>query len=202
MIRHLLVKKVRREPLTPVGGLRFTESGIVGGVPCPPLRQVLILPLSVLSAFGLLPGELRENVVIDYDPLHSLPSGTVLKLGEALVRLTFHCEPCVRVSPLVPASKLLHNRGYLGAFLNAGTISLDDPVTVVPERHEPIPYEIRERLAWYLDRRQSRITAPELLWEVGLSLAYARALPKLLLGLPAPLRDKVVFVSHGMSDRE
>src|SRR5947209_5380901 len=97
MILHLLNKPGRYKPLVEVDELVVSTTGILGSVSSLPIRQVLIVPQNTLDHFRLSPGDLRENLVIDdsgMEPLHSLPSGTVLKIGEALVRLTVHCEPC------------------------------------------------------------------------------------------------------------
>lgn len=193
MVRHLLIKRARGAPLESVRELRFTPDGIVSGVPCQPLRQVLILPTTTLEEFGLRPGELRENIVVDWPHLHDLPSGSVIRIGDARIRLTFHCEPCGRVSEYVNPGKVLHKRGYLGSFLNAGYIRLGDSVARSLKRREPIPYVVKDRIAWFLQKRNCPISARDLLWEVGLSSAYARALPGLLRSLPSKLEVLVEF---------
>jgi hypothetical protein len=126
------------------------------------------------------------------EPLHSLPSGTVLKIGEALVRLTVHCEPCRRLKEVVDPKAIEHKRGYLGAFLSGGQLRVGDPVESIGVQHEPIPYDLKERLAWFLDRQSVPIEVTTLVHEVGLSLSYCRAIPNLLRGRP-DLESKVTF---------
>lgn len=195
MILHLLNKPGRYRPLVEVDELIVSTTGIIGSVPSLPIRQVLIVPQSTLDHFRLSPGDLRENLVIDdsrMEPLHSLPSGMVLKIGEVLVRLTVHCEPCGRLKEVVGLKAIEHKRGYLGAFLSGGRLRVGDPVASMGVQYEPIPYDLRERLAWFLDRQSAPIEVTTLVHEVGLSLSYCRAIPNLLRGRP-DLKSKVTF---------
>lgn len=194
-VRNLLIKRARGTPLAQVSSFCFTPDGIVGGVLCQPLRQVLLLPQSTLSEFGLMPGDIRENIVVDEPRLHDLQSGTILYVGEARIRLTFHCEPCDRVSPYAKPKQLLHKRGYLGRFLDSGRLSIGDDLVISNEKDESIPYGIKDRVSWFLEQRDSPISARALLWEVGLSTSYARALPRLLQGVSPTFRELVVFGS-------
>ena len=165
----------------------MSTTGIFGGIPSLPIRQVLIVPQSTLDLFRLSPGDLRENLIIDdsgMEPLHSLPSGTVLKIGEVLVRLTVHCEPCHRLKEVVNPKAIEHKRGYLGAFLSGGRLRVGDPIESMGVQYEPIPYDLKERIAWFLDRQSVSIEVTTLVHEVGLSLSYCRAIPNLLRGRP------------------
>lgn len=197
MVHDLFIKSERGTRLLSVGEIYFSTDGIRGNVPCPPLRQVLIVPLATLHTYHLSPGDLRENIVVDYDPLHLLPSGTTLAIGEALIRLTFHCEPCNKIKDKVSVSRIAHNRGYLGCFLNEGVLRLNNSVCVAEKRHEAIPYNLSERIAWYLDRQSQPVSIKSLLREVGLSLTYARAVPNLLKKLPTKYKGMVLFALNG-----
>jgi hypothetical protein len=59
-------------------------------VSCAPFRQALIASRSVTAELGLRAGDLRENIIVDCDHLYDLPSGTVVQIGRALLRLD--CE--------------------------------------------------------------------------------------------------------------
>jgi hypothetical protein len=193
-VRHVLVKPGQGTAMRSVGRIALcTTEGIVGGARCAPLRQLLLLESADLRAFRLDPGDLRENAVLDFPGLDELPSGTELQIGSARIRLTFHCEPCARVTRFARASELLHRRGYLACVSAAGTIGVGDAVTVTGHRFEAVPYAVRERLAWYLNRRVGQVPATELLWEIGVPRSYARALPSLLRAFPDSLREKVRF---------
>jgi hypothetical protein len=93
-VTELFIKRRHYAPLQPAATIACSPRGIAGSVPCAPFRQALIASRSVTAELGLNPGDLRENIVVDCDDLYDLPSGTVVKIGQALVRLTFHCEPC------------------------------------------------------------------------------------------------------------
>ena len=120
-VTNLFLKHSHGGALQSVGSLDYGPGGIRGNVACAPFRQVLIASQSVTAACGLQPGDLRENIVVDFDALYELRSGTVVQIGPALVRLTFHCEPCKKILSLVPFDRIVHKRGVLGSFLNAGT---------------------------------------------------------------------------------
>jgi MOSC domain-containing protein YiiM len=179
-VTNLFIKRAHRARLDAVSRLAFTPNGIAGGVRCSPLRQVLVTSRAVNRALGLQAGDLRENVVIDLDGLYDLPSGSVIRVGEALVRLTFHCEPCRKMLHLVAFDDAVHKRGFLGAFLNRGTIAVGDAVAVTAERHEAIPYAVKDRLRWFLGRNDAGLAAGELAHALGLPGVYARALPRMV----------------------
>lgn len=193
-VQHLLVKPAHGGAMDTVGHLELGVSeGVVGGVRCPPLRQLLLLESSDLQAFCLNPGDLRENVVLDFPGLDDLPSGTEIQMGTARLRLTFHCEPCARVAGFARPRELLHHRGYLACVSAAGTVRVGDAIGVTGGQFEGIPYAVRERLAWYLSQRDDPTGTTELLWELGVPRSYARALPALLRTFPASQRAKVRF---------
>jgi MOSC domain-containing protein YiiM len=197
MIRNLFFKPERYKPVVSASELSVSPKGIHGSVHAEPIRHVLIVPQRTLSDFGLQPGDLRENVVIDdttIGDLHSLLSGTVLALGEVLIRLTIHCEPCPRLSHLVADwGALKDRRGYLGTFLTSGTFRIDDRVVQkAGVSFEPIPFDLRERIAWYLQRQESPVPVTKFVRDVGLSLSYCRAVPNLLKGIPGA-KDKILF---------
>jgi MOSC domain-containing protein YiiM len=178
-VTNLFIKRAHRERLDVVSRLAFTPNGISGGVRCSPLRQVLITSRAVTRELGLEPGDLRENIVVDVAGLYDLPSGTVIRVGDALIRLTFHCEPCRRILHLVTFDDAVHKRGFLGSFLNRGTIAVGDAVAVTDDRHEPIPYAVKDRLRWFLGRQEPVLAARDLAHALGLPAAYARALPRM-----------------------
>jgi MOSC domain-containing protein YiiM len=194
---HLLIKQTRGAALVPVESLQFSTTGIEGSIPTNPIRQVLLLQKNTVEKFKLQPGDIRENIIIDTDHLYELPSGTVIQIGDAKVRLTIHCEPCGRISPFVKPKNILHQRGYLGTFLNAGTLKLGDRFSVTNQQFEEIPYDLSDRIKWALDKTPSKpMSSKELLVTIGLSISYARALPALLKRLPAHYRNQVTFANQ------
>jgi len=181
-VTSLFVKRAHGAPMEPVTTLAFGPQGLAG-LRCSPLRQVLVTSRGVTEQCGLAPGDLRENIAVDRDDLYDLPSGTVLRIGAALIRLTFHCEPCKKILHLVSFDEIVHRRGYLGSFLNSGTIALGDAVTVTEQKLEAIPYAVKDRIRWFLGKQNAVLGAMDIVHGLGLPSSYARAMPRLVANL-------------------
>ncbi len=107
-------------------------------------RQILILDRGTLQELGLRPGDLREQITIDFPPLETLPAGTLLQIGQVTCELTGPCEPCTHIGALVGIAdaaqfqtSLQGRRGQLAkvtAVDREGTIRVGDPVVVVDAR--------------------------------------------------------------------
>ncbi|MBL9184068.1 MAG: hypothetical protein JNN17_18135 [Verrucomicrobiaceae bacterium] len=197
MVTHLFIKQKQGAPLLASNSLMFDANGIAGGVQCLPLRQVLIVPTRTMKEFGVEAEVLRANIIVEFDNLHNLRSGTVLQIGEALIRLTFHCESCDKLRPFILPSKIAHNRGFLGLFLNGGKIRVGDPITVVDTRYEEIPFNPTERIRWYLRSAKAKVASKTLLENIGFSRSYARVLPRWLAPLTNHERSMITWSSKG-----
>lgn len=187
-ITNLFIKRAHGRTMDDVSRLEFGPQGVAGGVRCSPLRQVLITSRAVTAQCGLQPGDLRETVEVDFDGLYDLPSGTVVKIGDALIRLTFHCEPCKKILHLTKFDQIVHKRGFLGCFLNSGTIALGDPVSVTGEQLESIPYAVKDRVRWFFAKQNASLAALDLAHALGLPSSYARAIPRLVESFAMPRR--------------
>ena len=179
-VTGLFLKRKHGAPLEAVGSIVCSEVGIADNVRCAPFRQALIASKCIMAECALQPGDLRENIIVDFDRLFDLPSGTVIKIGAALLRLTFHCEPCKQILKLVDFDRIVHRRGVFGSFLSAGRISVGDRMVVTAEKLEPIPYAINERVRWHLTKRGGRAAALDIVHAIGLPSSYARAMPRLV----------------------
>ena len=156
----------------------------------------MILPQTTLNRCGLSPTDLKENILIDSGiDIHALPSGTVMRIGDAEIRLTFHCEPCNKIKHLIRPDALRHHRGYLGQVIHAGDIHTGDEVSVLDKRFETIPYTPADRIKWFLERQTQPILAANLVDAIGLPKSYCRALPALLRRNPAIDSSKVIYAS-------
>jgi MOSC domain-containing protein YiiM len=183
MILNIFHKPQRRAPMVEVPSISVSSDGIDGSVPSAPIRHVLIVPSSTLEEFSLKPGDLRENLVIDdsaIGALHSFRSGTVLEVNGVLIRLTVHCEPCGRIGHLVNTKAITHKRGYLGTFLTPGAIHIGDSIRTRGVQYEPVPYDLKERISWYLNKQVLPVEVTTLVRDIGLSLSYCRAMPRLI----------------------
>ena len=179
-VSNLFIKRAHGRAVESVGTIGYDERGIKNNVGCAPFRQVLIASQSVTAECGLSPGDLRENIVVDFDSLYEVPSGTVVQVGRALIRLTFHCEPCRKILHLVEFDRILHKRGVFGTFLNEGVISVGDQFSVTEQRFEEIPYAVSDRIRWFLKKGNRFAAATDLVHTIGLPASYARAMPQLL----------------------
>ncbi len=180
VVKTLMLKTAKGMPLKEVSEMNVSPDGVADTLSCLPQRQVLLLPFSTLLEFGLRPGNLRENILIEGHDLHSLESGTVISIGDADIRLTYHCEPCIKMKSFGSVKNLLHKRGYFGTFLNSGHIHTGDEVIIREKRFESIPYDIKDRIRWYLDQQTGPVSIPQLCYGVGLSRGYYRAIPGIL----------------------
>ena len=187
-VTNLSIKRKHGAPLDEVTTFAFDKHGISNGVTCAPFRQVLIASQPVLIDCGLKAGDLRENILLDEDQLYDLPSGTVVKIGHALIRLTFHCEPCKQILKLIKFDRIVHRRGVFGCFLNEGSVSLGDELVVTEQKFEPIPYAVKERVRWFLSKGNAPAAAGQLIEALGLPSSYARAMPRILEKLLPAIR--------------
>jgi MOSC domain-containing protein YiiM len=177
-VTELFIKRRHAAPLQSIDAISCSERGIGGSVPCAPFRQALITSRPIAAELGLKPGDLRENIVVDCAELYKLPSGTVVKIGQALVRLTFHCEPCKEILKLIEFDRVVHRRGVFGMFLNDARIALGDEFAVTEQRFEEIPYAINERIRWFLKKHGAREAALDLVRALGLPASSARTMPR------------------------
>lgn len=182
MIEQLLIKpSINDKVMINRNYLEVTKKGISGNIQCHEFRQILILPVETLYEFNLKAGQLKENVIVNTSfDIHSLVSGTVIQLGTAKIRLTFHCEPCGKIKGIVSLNKILHKRGYLGQVINNGKIEVGNEVKVLGKEYESIPYKLADRIKWYLNSISNPIPVSELVINIGLSKSYCRAIPNII----------------------
>lgn len=141
---HLLVEhRQRPEPVRRAKAL--VDFGLEGDVhgkkQAGSRRQVLMVDRSTLEALSLQPGDLREQITVEFPALDTLPAGTVLRVGEATCEITGPCEPCTHIGQLlgVPDAvafqqNLQSRRGQLAritAVDGDGFIRIGDAVTVL-----------------------------------------------------------------------
>lgn len=175
--------------------LYLSPKGIQGGIKLLPFRQVLINSVEVLNRFSLLPGQLKENILIRGFDIHTLKSGTVIKVGEAKIQLTYHCEPCKKIKSIINPNKIKHQRGYLGKILEPGLVQFNDTIEIQSAVMEEIPYDIKDRIRWYLDQQTETVSLKKLAYEVSLSNSYIRAIPNMLKKMDKKYAEKVDYPS-------
>jgi MOSC domain-containing protein YiiM len=129
----------RREPMRPVERVTaLLEQGLEGDRHARPnnRRQVLLMEQEVLDAFGLRPGDVREQVTVRGLDLNALVFGSRLRVGDAVLEVAGPCAPCERMNDLSPGLKdaLAGKRGRFVRVVQAGSFAVGDALV-----HEPPP---------------------------------------------------------------
>ncbi|MBL4848893.1 MAG: MOSC domain-containing protein [Planctomycetes bacterium] len=113
----------------------------------PNLRQVHLIPTELFNELegegfaGLQPGSLGENLTTEGVDLLELPTGTVLKVGEALIALTGLRNPCRQIDAFRPGllkaltprdsqGQIARRAGVMAVVLCGGAVSPGDPILV------------------------------------------------------------------------
>ena len=96
-------------------------------------RQVLLMSEENCDAFGLAPGDVRENIVTRGLDLQALPAGTRLEIGAAALEITKDCEPCAFIDALRPGlrARMVRRRGMLARVVRSGEIRVGDEIGVI-----------------------------------------------------------------------
>lgn len=104
-------------------------------------RQVLILDAATIRHLGLRPGELREQITVEFPPLEQLAAGTRIRIGAVTFELSGPCEPCTHIGEVLGKDDrvafqqaLVGRRGQLARVVAVdgdGTIRVGDAVAAV-----------------------------------------------------------------------
>lgn len=130
-----LHRKVQRGRMVRANRLVLTTSGIEEDYHRgSENRQVLMLEVSTLEEFGYQPGDLREQVLVDFPPLQSLPPGARISVGTADLEVTMDCTPCAHMAEALGeepgdfVNRILGKRGVLARVVGAGEVAVGDVV--------------------------------------------------------------------------
>jgi MOSC domain-containing protein YiiM len=119
--------------LAAVGGKGFVGDRCFGQA----RRQALFVALDQLEAFGYRPGDLREQVTVDFPGLQDLAPGTRLSAGEVEFEIEGDCAPCHGMAkhlgedPQGFVSKISRRRGMLAKVLSDGVLRVGDEVRLL-----------------------------------------------------------------------
>ena len=148
-------------------------------------RQVLLVSSDTLSNLSVAPGALRENVVLSSPDVQGLGAGSRLRVGEAILRISFPCDPChllQKDSGLSP-SEARGRRGMLATVVRGGEVKVGDGARVIagPDL-DGLPPNARDRVGWLVSRIPSGYCATfgDLARAAGLPPGAARSLPQAL----------------------
>jgi len=137
-ITHLYLKPGHGQEMRPVSStVAETGQGLVGDASYgKKKRQVLLIEQETLDEFGLVPGQVKENVVTSGITLAGLPAGTLLQAGNAILEVTLDCAPCQYIEDIRPGlrSAIDGRRGTLCRVAEGGLIHSGDSVAMVGGR--------------------------------------------------------------------
>jgi MOSC domain-containing protein YiiM len=83
-----------------------------------------VLRQLVTEGFSLAPGTAGENLTVAGLHVQELPPGTILRMGDVLLKLEQPRKPCYVLDAIDPCLKeaIVGRCGYMASVLNAGTI--------------------------------------------------------------------------------
>jgi MOSC domain-containing protein YiiM len=98
-------------------------------------RQVLLIEQETLDHFGLMPGDVREQVTVRGIDLNALAEGTRLQVGSAVLEVAGPCAPCERMNELRAGlrDELEGRRGRFVRVATAGSFAVGDALRVEAE---------------------------------------------------------------------
>jgi len=131
----IFLNRGSRAPLTRVAEVQaVADEGLDGDRHRRPgtRRSVLLMPLEDLDAFGLSPGDVREQIVVRGVDLNGLPEGARLRIGEVRLEVGLPCAPCERMNELRAGVReaLAGRRGRFVRVLDSGRIAAGQAVEV------------------------------------------------------------------------
>jgi MOSC domain-containing protein YiiM len=134
-IQNIFLKENHGRSVTPVKqAIAESGMGFAGDVSFGRnTRQVLFIEKETLDEFGLVPGQVKENVTVQGLQLAGLPPGTQLQAGEVLFEVTGDCAPCQFIEDMRPGlrDEMDGRRGTLFRVLSGGTLRVNDNVVIL-----------------------------------------------------------------------
>jgi MOSC domain-containing protein YiiM len=132
-VDHLFIKPGHREDMIPVETIRVVQQkGIQGDASFGrSKRQILIISNEVITAYGLMPGDLRENITVSQLKVDAIPTEARLSIGDVVLEVTGTCDPCTRLEELRVGlmDEIQGNRGILARVLEPGEINVGQTIS-------------------------------------------------------------------------
>jgi MOSC domain-containing protein YiiM len=123
----------------------------------PNLRQVHLIASELLGevnakGYDVSPGDLGENITTAGLDLITLPVGTSIRIGDAVLALTGLRNPCVQIGAFAEGlqgemlgrddeGKLVRKTGVMAVVLRGGDIRPGDEILVAAPAGDPMPME-------------------------------------------------------------
>ncbi len=137
-ITNLHIARIKETPSDPVQEANaISGMGLEGDRSCRKsnMRQVLIMDNETLGVFGLVPGQIKENITVTGLDLSQTVAGNVVFIGgEVTMEIVGECEPCGKMDAIRQGlqGELNHRRGMLCTVINGGPIKVGDAIRVEP----------------------------------------------------------------------
>lgn len=132
-VDHLFIKPGHREDMIPVETINVVQhKGIEGDASFGRTkRQILIISNEVITAYGLMPGDLRENITVSQLDVDAIPTEARLSIGDVVLEVTGTCDPCTRLEELRVGlmDEIQGNRGILARVLEPGEITVGQTIS-------------------------------------------------------------------------
>lgn len=191
IVHSLFVKRERGILMSETQSLKLRRGyGIEGDVNADAIspRQVLVVRCEDLFELSIPPGELRENIVLGNVSLSTFKPGAAIAFTNgAVIRLTFYCEPCKRIAPLVDSLKsIVRKRGILGVVVRTGAIAVGNIAELEPNRFPALSEKPYERFLDFSLKipRGKVVTYKQVIRGIGVDRSYFRAIPNYLKKTP------------------
>jgi MOSC domain-containing protein YiiM len=134
-ITNLHIARVKGTPSDPVQeatvlsglGIEGDRSAYEGN-----LRQVLLLDKETLDEFGLVPGQVKENITTTGIDFTQTKTGQIFSIGEVSMEIVSDCEACGKMEALALGlkDKIDGRRGMLAKVLSGGAIKVGDAISI------------------------------------------------------------------------
>ena len=137
-IVNLHIARVKGTPSDPVGeATALSAQGLEGDRSCNEnnVRQVLVMDKETLEHFGLVPGQIKENITTTGLDLSKVEPGQVFFVGDDVtMEAVGECEPCGKMDAIRQGlrEEINHRRGQLAVVLNGGAIKVGDTIRIEP----------------------------------------------------------------------
>ena len=133
----LFLNTGRREPLRRVERVAaLEERGLDGDRHARPnsRRSVLLMEQESLDDFGLVPGDVREQVTLRGLDLERLAFGARLRVGDTVLEVAGPCAPCERMNELAPGlrERIRGRRGRFARVVKGGSFAVGDAIRFEP----------------------------------------------------------------------
>jgi MOSC domain-containing protein YiiM len=141
-VLHIFRASKNRLPMEALAEVRVIRNfGLEGCAHARPSggRQVLLVDRETLEAMDLRPGIIRENFTTDGINVNSLGIGQMLRVGEAILKVSAICHPCDQLEKIRPGLRreMRGRRGMLCRVMQGGMVRCGDAIEKIAAASVP-----------------------------------------------------------------